>query len=584
MLKPHRQTTTAPRWWRQLRQDLRVLARLFPWRVGSTLAVGIAVLATIFQQAYNHSGVPGASHLSYVKAVYAILNMMAFQVSFADMPEGPALDAFFVIVPLVGIPLLLAFGANILNVLRIFFVRGERGQVWQEALAATVERPIVICGLGRVGYRVADQLLDFGHPVVGIDTTTSPLVTVLVERGMPYIAGDIHDQEVLRRAGVARARTVLVCTDRDLVNIEAVFHVRELNPDARVVLRLFEDQIADEIQATFDVKAVISRSAVAAVAFAHAAVGMEIVGTFGFNEQTYFLTRLPLSDTSPLVGQSVGPVAEMGNLTVVCLYRAGRTLVEPGADTVLRAGDTLFAFTEMRQADVLAREQATKPVAAPTLVCGIQHTGYRVVNALLALNQSVIALDFEPGTLAEKVRERGVPVIYGNFREYATLEQAHIRDATAIITCTEDDMVNFETALRARERNPTIRVVMRIFEESLGEQLQQAFNIDAVYSTSAIAAPAFVSAALDTHLALDVEMDDASFRVARLIVRPDSRLHHATITALNREDDLTVLLHTHASGVHIPPDPDAVLLPGDEIIVLATPAKLREIENVKRET
>lgn len=557
-----------------------MLARLFPWRVGGLLAVGIATMALFFQCVYN-ANVPGADHLSYVKAIYAILNMLAFQVSFADMPAGPALDAFFVIVPLIGIPLLLVFGANILTVLRIFFVRGERGQLWQEALAKTVEHPIVICGLGRVGYRIAEQLLDLGRPVVGIDTTASPLVAALVARDMPYIAGDIHNQEVLRRAGVARAQTVLVCTDRDLVNIEAVFHVRELNPNATIVLRLFEDQIADEIQATFDVKAVISRSAVAAVAFAHAAVGMEIVGTFSLNERTYFLTKLPLESTSPLAGHAVGPVAETSNLTIVCLYREGRAFNEPDASTVLRPGDTLFAFTEMNHASALARhrpEQRNSTVGtAPALVCGIQHTGYRVVNALLALNHPVIALDAKPGPLAEKVRERGVPVIYGNFREYATLGQAHIRDAAAIIACTEDDMVNFETALRARELNPSIRVVMRIFEESLGEQLQQAFNIDAVYSTSAIAAPAFVSAALDTHLTLEVAVGGVQMHVAHIAVTPASCLYRTTIADLTREDDLTVLLHTRAGVVDLPPNPDTVLKPGDEIIVLATPEKLAEV-------
>lgn len=595
----HQHTTTTPRrWWRRLRQDLRVLARLFPWQAGGALAVGIAVMALIFQQTYNRGGVNGATPLSYVKAVYAILNMMAFQVSFADMPEGPALDAFFVVVPVIGIPLLLVFGASILTVLRIFFVRGERGQLWQEALAATVEHPIVVCGLGRVGYRIASRLLDLGQPVVGIDTTSSPLVAALIERDMPYIAGDIHDQEVLRRAGVARAETVLVCTDQDLVNIEAVSHVRELNPDARVVLRLFEDQIADEIQATFDVKAVISRSAVAAVAFAHAAIGMEVVETFNFNAQTYFLTKLSLNVTSPFAGSTLGAVADQSDVTVVCLYREGRTFIEPGPDTLLRVGDTLFAFTEMSRASALARQQITAqqqktaPLAAgagpviapgPVIVCGIKHTGYRVVNNLLALNHPVVAMDFEPDELAEQLRRRGVPIIYGNFRQHATLEQAGIRDATAIIACTEDDMVNFETALRARELNPSIRVVMRIFEESLGERLQHAFNIDAVYSTSAIAAPAFISAALDTHLVHEVDVGDAQFRIARLMVASGSRLHRATIADLNREDDLTVLLHARMDDIHIPPDPDAALAPGDEIIVLASQAKLHEI-GLKRET
>ncbi|MBN2393281.1 MAG: NAD-binding protein [Anaerolineae bacterium] len=580
----HRPKNTLTSWWQQFRQDLRVLTRLFPWKVGAVLIVGIALTAVLFEGTYNHTLRPGEMRITYVKAVYAILNMMAFQVSFADIPSSPALDIYFVIVPLIGIPLLLVFGVNILNILRIFFVRGERGQAWQEALAATVERPIVVCGLGRVGYRIANQLLDLGQPVVGIDTTTSPLVTALIEHDMPFIAGDIHDKDILQRAGVTRARTVLVCTNHDLVNIEAVFHIREMNPDARIVLRLFEDSIAGEIQNTFNVKAVISRSAVAAAAFAHAALGMEVLETFALNEHTYFLTKLTLAQTSPLTGNPLGTTADAYDVTIVCLHREGRMFVEPDEEMALRTGDTLFVFAEMERAGELARQRERNGASAagPVLVCGIQHTGYRVVNALLDLHQPVIALDFGADTLAEQFHERDVPILYGDFRQHAVLERAGVRTAAALIACSENDMTNFETLLRARELNPGLRVVMRIFEESLSEQLQRAFAIDAVYSTSAIAAPAFVAEALNRYYVQPVSIDGIqlgeSVNIARLAIEANSPLHRATIAGLTSEDDLTVLLHIRSGQVHIPPDPACVLAPGDEIVILASEEKLCGLE------
>ncbi len=570
------------RWWRQLRQDLRVLARLFPWNVSAVLIAVIAITAVLFEETYNHTLLPGDLPITYVKAVYAVLNMIAFQITYADMPTSPALDIYFVIVPLIGIPLLLAFGLNILNILRVFFVRGERGQAWQEALAATVERPIVVCGLGRVGYRIAEQLLDLGQPVIGIDTATSPLVTILIERGMPCIIGDVHDKEVLRRAGVPRAQAVLACTNQDLINIEAVFHVRELNPQARIVLRLFEDSIADEIQATFDVKAVISRSAVAAAAFAHAAIGMEVLETFDLKDRAYFLTRLTLDATSPLVGTRLGATADVYDVTVVCLERDGRIRVEPEEETTLQAGDALFIFAEMERAGELARRYRAESTVGPILVCGLQHTGYRVVNALLALQQPVIALNFAPEALAEHLRAHGAPVVYGDFRQHTVLEQAGLRTASALVACSEDDMVNFETLLRARELAPGLRVVMRIFEESLGEQLQRAFAIDAVYSTSAIAAPLFVAEALNMHIVQPVTVSSAQFgipqSIAHLTIEATSRLHRVAIADLTREADLTVLLHIHEDNVYIPPDPTCVLVPEDEIVVLASEEKLRELE------
>lgn len=577
--QPRRKTAILS-WWGQFCQDLKVFVRLFPWKVSAVLIVGVLLTAILFEDTYNRTLPPGDTPLSHVKAVYAVLNMIAFQITFADMPRSSALDFYFVIVPLVGIPLLLVFGVNILNILRIFFVRGERGPLWQEALAATVERPIVVCGLGRVGYRIASQLLDLGQPVVGVDIVASPLITMLIERGMPCIIGDIHDKEMLRRAGVSRAQTVIACTNQDLVNIEAIFHVRELNPQARIVLRLFEDHIADKIQATFDVRAVISRSAVAAASFAHAALGMEVLETFNLKEQTYFLTQLTLEPTSPLVGVALGAAAEACDVTVVCLERAGQLTVEPEAASVLRAGDTLFVFAEMARAGELVRQRRQAAAGGPVLVCGIQHTGFRVVNALVDLQQSVVALHTAPDVLVEQLHARDIPVVYGDFRQHAVLEQAGIHTATALIVCSEDDMLNFETLLRARELAPTLRVVMRIFEESVGEQLQRAFAIDAVYSTSAIAAPAFVAEALNTRIVQPVAVSGMQFGgplfIAHLTVAANSRLHGLTIADLMREDDLTVLLHIHADEVYIPPNPAHVLAPEDEIVVLASEEKLRD--------
>jgi len=576
----HRETLT--RWQRRLGQDLRVLRKLFPWRVGLALVAGIAATAYVFQQAYLSAYNLVATEFSYIKAVYAILNMATFQVSFSDIPHGPKLDLFFILVPVVGIPLLLIFGANLLHVVRVFFVRRERGQAWQRALATTVASPIVVCGLGRVGYRVAGELLDMRRPVVGLDKADSPLIQSLMDRGLPVILGDVRNQDVLIGAGVKRAPTVIVCTHDDLANIEAAFHVHRLNKDAHIVLRLFEDEIADDIRGRFQVETILSRSAIAAQAFAHAALGVAVLESFQVDGATYVLAEVPISSASPLRSQSLGTIARANQATIVCLYRDGRLLLEPAPDTILDTGDELFLFTDVERLALLSDTVRPSAGAAqqekPVLVCGLGHTGYRVVKALRTLGRPVVALDFEPGRLAERLEEMQVDVFYGDFRRTTILEEAGIRSAEAIILCTEDGMANFETALRARESAPGVRVIMRIFEEPLGTQLQQAFDIDAVYSTSALAAPAFVAAALKIHLTQSVTLGDQVYLIARMTIETLSDLSRQPIDRLNQQNDLTVLLHKRGNEVLIPPDSRVYLRAEDEIVILATRQRLREID------
>ena len=572
-----------PWWLFRVKQDFLVFVRLFPWRVAGILLLGLLITALFFEVVYNRL-VPPSEHLSYVQAVLSVIQMM--QLGY-EIPAPEQLDPFIVFVPLLGLPLFFLFGLNILNVLRIFFVRAERGQVWQATLASIVKDHIVICGLGRVGYRVANQIAEFQVPVVGVNDVRSSLVDALLESNLPVLVGDVREVGVLRQAGVERARTVVVCTNYDLVNIEAAFHARELNPGAHIVLRLFEDEIAEPISASFDVDAIISRSSLAAVAFAHAAVGVEIIETFQLDDRMCALARVPLDAASPLLGSTLAEVGEDQDVTVVFHRREDHLDLEPDLTSELQAGDELFVFSGVGRLGALVQygvlPDSSTPCEAPAiLVCGLGHTGYRVVLRLMEMGQSVIPMDLEPGPMSQRLVEQGIPVRFGDFRQPSALAAAGAANACAMVACTEDDMINLEVILRVREINPRIRTVLRLFEEGLGKQLQETFGINTVYSTSAIASPAFVSAALQVHMAQLVEVSEAKLFLARLKVRSLSALLGVSLKTLDSEEGLTVVLHMRNHKVVVPPEPEICLKVGDEIVVLASQEKLRTLTRRNR--
>jgi Trk K+ transport system NAD-binding subunit len=570
------------RWSDKVTRDVRVFARLFPWRVAGVMIVGLTVTASLFQMIYNRSEGPGA--LTYVQALLSVIRILQLD---HDVPAPPPLDIFFVVVPLVGLPLFLLLGVNVIDVIRVFFVRADRGQAWQAALASITGDHILVCGLGRVGYRLADQLIAFQMPVVGINDVPSPLVDELMDQGMPVILGDVRNLDVLQQAGVERARTVVICTDQDLTNIETAFHVQNTNPGARIVLRFFEDEIVDAIRQSFDVDAVISRSALAAVSFAHAALGVEIIETFQLGIETYMLVRVPLDENSPLLGRMLSEVGETEDVTVVFHRRDQKLQLEPAPGLVLEAGDELFIFVGGDRLNHLLRGgifddtiQVSKE--RPVIVCGLGHTGYRMVLRLRDLGRSVVAVDFEPSRLSGRLVEAGVSVHYGDFRQRATLAEVGMADAAAVVACTEDDMINLETMLRTRELNQDVRLVLRLFEEGLGEHLRRAFGIHAVYSTSAIANPAFLSATLQMHVAQRVEVEGAERFIARMEVKSLSALVGVSIEELDREQALTTVLHARRDAVTIPPAPRTRLRVGDTLVILASQNKLRDLAGRNR--
>ncbi|MGC9397565.1 MAG: potassium channel family protein [Anaerolineae bacterium] len=575
--------TRKRRWIEKVVQDVRVFVRLFPWWIAAVMAVGLVVTAWGYQIVYHRLYGPGS--LTYVQAMLLVIRILQLD---HDVPAPAPLDVFFVLIPLIGLPLVLLLGVNVIDVLRVFFVRADRGQAWQAALASTIDDHILICGLGRVGYRLANQLLAFQMPVVGINNVPSPLVDDLIDQGLPVILGDVRNVEVLKTAGVERARTVVICTDQDLVNIGTAFHVQTVNPKAHLVLRFFEDEIVDAIRKSFDIDAVISRSALAAVYFAHAALGIEVIETFQLSRQSYVLARIPLEENSPLLDRTVADVSKAEDLTVVFHRRGRRLQLEPPPDLVLQAGDDLFVFVASEQLNRLLRQDLLDNRSRcgiqkrPVVVCGLGHIGYRVALRLQDMECPVIGVDFEPGRLSGRLEATGVSVHYADFRQRTALAQIGVGEAAALVACTEDDMTNLETVLRARELNPQIRLVLRLFEEGLGEHLHQTFGIHAVYSTSAIANPAFLSAALQMHVAQRVEVDGVEHFIARLEVKALSALVGVTVAELHQEDNLTPVLHAHDKALDIPPVPERRLGIGDTLVVLASQDKLREMAERNR--
>lgn len=578
-------TSPKSRQWYNLKRDAIVFAYNFPWLTATGLLLSMLGTAFIFQWRYNQLEPHGpGDQITYIKAVFAVINMTFFQITFSDMPPGDELDIFFILVPLIGLTLFTYLGLKIVRFIRIAFVRTERGQEWQEAVVeSTVKNHIIICGLGRIGYRVAKKLmLEYDQPLVGIEETPSLLVDELMNNDLPVILGDAENEEVLKKAGLERAKTVLVCTNKDFANVSIAFRARELNPRIRLIMRLFEDEIVQDIKANFQLDAIISRSAVAALSFTYAAIGGEIIETFQLGERAYVLARIPLDATSPMLGRTIAEVSDEQDVTVVC-YNCGSTLtIEPDPEIILQMGDNLFVFTTINRLIPLIeyglnRGNLNTDGEGVIIVCGLGHTGYRVVTNLLDLSRRVVAVDFEEGRLSRRLnREMGVPITYGDPRWGSTLVQSGIERATAIVAVTDDDMTNLQIALRARAIKPKIRVVMRIFDDGLGQQLRQTFGINAVFSTSALAAPDFVSATLNQMNVRTVDIEGIEQVIVRLQVALSS-LYDVSVLDLQEEEGLSILLHARDGQVHIPPNPRTRLRVDDEIVVLAAPDKLDEL-------
>jgi voltage-gated potassium channel len=94
---------------------------------------------------------------------------------------------------------------------------------------------IVVCGYGRFGQVVAQELIAAGREVVVVDRDAA-LAADLETRGIPYLIGLASD-ELLARAGVARASALVAATGSDAENVFITLSARELSPELEIHAR-----------------------------------------------------------------------------------------------------------------------------------------------------------------------------------------------------------------------------------------------------------------------------------------------------------------------------------------------------------
>ena len=96
----------------------------------------------------------------------------------------------------------------------------------------------VVCGWGRVGRAVANDLERSGHQVVVVDNDPERVSGTL----HPVVLGDATLDSTLREAGLERATSLIAALEGDAENLFVTLSGRSINPDLFIVARARQDE------------------------------------------------------------------------------------------------------------------------------------------------------------------------------------------------------------------------------------------------------------------------------------------------------------------------------------------------------
>jgi voltage-gated potassium channel len=322
---------------RRIIAELRILVWEFRYSFGALFIVFILGTTLVHYYHKTPHGRPGWS-----EAFYHTLHSIAASPTIGDFPAESKLSILFILLPIFG---LLFLADTIARLGSLLFQKRSQHKEWQILLASTYSNHVIVCGLGHVGYRIVQNLLRNQIDCVAIETSENGFVQEIRDLGVPVIIADATREEILQKANIGQARAIIIATNNDLANLEIALDARNIRPDIRIVMRMFDEKMARKIGKGFNIQYVFSTSAIAAPVFAAAVTERNVINSFVFNDVQLNTVEITIMEGSKLIGWTLDKLRHELELTVA-LYQDS-TIIDwnPSPEFTLRPGVKLLVIT-----------------------------------------------------------------------------------------------------------------------------------------------------------------------------------------------------------------------------------------------
>ncbi len=224
----------------------------------------------------------------------------------------------------------------------------------ERAMLDAIEDHVIICGYGRMGQEVAACMGSEGVPLLVIDQQAQRTAQAM-DDGFYGITGDASLDDVLRKAGVERARSLVAALGTDADNVYVVLSAKALAPQIQMIARADSQEAGNKLlRAGAD--DVVSPFVAGGRALASKALHPEAVSFMEILARTkYQIERIQLTTNQDEFGQLPGrSLAEIqlgsrSGALVLAISSSRGVQVNPGGQTVLHPGDQLILLGSRQQ-------------------------------------------------------------------------------------------------------------------------------------------------------------------------------------------------------------------------------------------
>lgn len=282
-------------------------------------------------------------------------------VGFSEIhPLSTAGRAFTMILSLGGVFTMFYAATALISAIVTGRVRGDLWRQRMERRLEALQGHVIVCGLGRMGRMVCGEFSATGEPFVVIDRSPEVLADFAFPNAIP-VAGDATSDEVLRRAGVERARALVTLAASDADNLYITMSARLLNEKLDIVARAEEDG-ADKKLLRAGANRVISPYVIGGHRVAQAVLRPAVMDFLELATREDYLElqieEIDVEGGSALAGAQIKDPRirrDLGIIVVAVKRGSDPMAFNPAPDVTVAAGDTLIVLGHREQLDRLER-------------------------------------------------------------------------------------------------------------------------------------------------------------------------------------------------------------------------------------
>ncbi len=451
---------------------------------------------------------------------------------------------------------------------------------------------IIVVGIGKVGYTVAEQLIAEKHDVVLVDTSKEALRDALSSLDAISVHGNGATRPTLIEAGVEECELLIALTGSDEVNLLCCLIAKKLgargtiarvrNPEYHGDLDLVSESLGLTMAVNPEHEAALE---IFRILKFPTAINVDI-----FSKGMIDLVSFEVVPGSTLVDVPIKDSFSNLNFDVLaCAVHRHDDVFIPNGDFVIKEGDVVAAMIPPEEIPHFFKAigNPVKKVKNVMIIGGGVIAQY-LVRELEALNVDV--------TIIEKDRENAkhlsflfphAQVVCADGTNRDILLEQGLHNIDAVCSLTGFDEENIFLSLYAKNISPNIKTVTKVNKMAF-QEVTGILDIGSVvypkYTTAnkilqhVRARQNNVGSSVETlYKLIDNQVEALEFHVAE-----DSRVAHRTLLEMKLRQGVLVGAVTRDKHPFIPHGLDS-LLPGDSVVVVTTIQGLSDLDSILEE-